>query len=54
MLRNGKEADNHMYEECKPTVMNGPKKNQVESYKEGIVVEKEELIMKKEMENRKY
>ena len=52
MFRNRKEVDNHMYEACKSTCHEWTSKDEVENYKEDIVVEKEELIMKKEMENK--
>ena len=46
------EVDNYMYEACKLTCHEWTSKDKVEHYKEDIVVEKEELIMKKEMENK--
>ena len=41
-----------MCEACKSTCHEWTSKDEVENYKEDIVVEKEELIMKKEMENK--
>ena len=52
MFRNRKEVDNHMYEACKSTCHELTSKGEVEHYKECIVVEKEELIIKKDMENK--
>ena len=52
MFKNRKEVDTHMYEVCESTCHKWSSKNEVENDKEDIVVEEEELIMKKEMENR--
>ena len=41
-----------MFEACKSTCHELTSKDEVEKYKEDIVVEKEELIIKKEMENK--
>ena len=49
MFRNRKEVENHMYEAGKSTSKTST--NLVENYKEYIVVEKEELNMKKDMKN---
>ena len=52
MFRKRKEVDNHMYEACKLTCYEWTSKDKVENYKEDIDVEKEELIMKKEMKDK--
>ena len=52
MFRNRKEVDNHMYKACKSTCNEWTPKDEGENYKENIVVEKEELFMKKDMENK--
>ena len=52
MFRNRKKVDNHIYEGCKSTCHEWTSKDELKNYKEDIVVEKEELIMKKEMENK--
>ena len=53
MFRNWKEVDNHMYETFNSTCQKWTSKDEVENLKEDIVVEKEESIMKKVMENKK-
>ena len=50
MFINRKEVDNNMYKACKSTCHEW--KDQVENYKEDIVVKKEKLMMKKEMKNK--
>ena len=61
-LRNGvnrkasiiKEMMNKVYAQaCEPTCHENTSKEEVENYKEDIVIEKEELIKKKDMEKRK-
>ena len=52
LFRNRDEVDNPMYEACKSTCHEWTLNGEVENYKEGIVVEKEELIMKKDIENK--
>ena len=52
MFRNRNEEDNYMYEACDSTCNECTSKYEVENPKEGIVVEKEELIKNKEMENK--
>ena len=42
-----------MYEACRLTCHEWTSKDKVENYKEDIIVEVEELIMKKEMKNKK-
>ena len=46
MFRSRKEVDNHMYEVRESTCHECTSKDEVENYKEDIVVEKEQLIMK--------
>ena len=46
-----KKVDNHKYEACESTCQECTSKDEVENYKEEIVVEKEELILMKDMEN---
>ena len=46
------EVDNPMYEAFKSTCHDSTSKDEVENYKYDINVEKEALIMKKEMENK--
>ena len=50
MFRNRKEVDNYMYESCEPTCHECTSKDEVQSYKEDIVVEKEKIIMKTKMD----
>ena len=52
MFRNRKKVDIYMYEACKSTCHECLSKDEVERYKEDIVVEKEEKIIKKDMENK--
>ena len=52
MFRNRKEVDNYIYEACESTCQEFTSKDEVESYREDIVVEKEELIEQKDMENK--
>ena len=52
MFRNRKEVDNHMYEACKSTCHEWTSKEGIDYDKEDIVVEKEEWIINKEMENK--
>ena len=52
MFRNRKEVDNHMYEACRSTCHEMTSKDEVENYKKYIVVEKEEIVIKKVMENK--
>ena len=52
MFRNIKEVDNPIYEAWESTCHECTSKDEVGNLKEDIVVEKEELIMKKEMENK--
>ena len=52
MFKNRKEVDNHMYEACGSTCHECTSKDQVENDKEDIVVENEELVIKKDVENR--
>ena len=51
MFRIRKEVNYHMYEAYKSTCHEWTSKGEVKNYTEDIVVEKEELIMKKEMGN---
>ena len=53
MFRNIKEEDNHMYEACQSPCHECTSRDEVENYKEDIVVEKEELIIKKDLKKRK-
>ena len=46
------EVDYHRYEGSKSTCHEWTSRDKVENYKEDIIVEKEELIRKKEMENK--
>ena len=52
IFRNTNEVESHMHEAFELTCHECTSKDEVKRYKEDIVVEKEELIMKK-MENRK-
>ena len=52
MFRNRKEVNNRKYEAWESTCHECTSKDQVEHYKEDIVVDKEELIIKKNMENK--
>ena len=52
MFKNRKEVDSHMYEACELTCNECTSKAEVEKYKEDIVVEKEEFIVKKDIENK--
>ena len=51
IFRNRKEVDNHIFEACKPISSECTSKDEVKNYNGNIVVEKEELIMKKCVEN---
>ena len=51
IFRNRKEVDNHIFEACKPISSKCTSKDEVKNYNGNIVVEKEELIMKKCVEN---
>ena len=46
VFRNRKEKDNCMYEACWSSCHEGPSKDEVDNYKEDIVVEKEKFIIK--------
>ena len=52
IFRNRNEVSNHMYEAWKSTCHEWISKDEVENYKEDIVVEKEELIMNKKVESK--
>ena len=51
IFRNRKEVDNHILEACKPVSSECTSKDEVKNYNGNIVVEKEDLIMKKCVEN---
>ena len=51
MFRNRNKVDNHIYEGCGSTWREGSTKDEVENDKEDSVVEKAELIIKKDMEH---
>ena len=44
MLRNRKEVDNHMYEEGKPTVMNGPEKIRLKVTKKALLLRRKNSL----------
>ena len=52
MCRNGNEVDNHISEVCESTCNKCSAKDQVENDKEDSVVEKADLIIKKDMEHK--
>ena len=52
MFLNIKEVGNQMYKACESTCHECTSKDEVENYKNYIVVEKKELIMKKDMDNK--
>ena len=49
MLRTRKKVDTHMYDACELTCHECISKVEVKNYKEDVVVEKEELIVKKDI-----
>ena len=51
MFRNRKEVNNPMFEAFESTCHEYTSKDEVGNYKEDIVVEKEEMIIKKDIEN---